>query len=241
MTTTSTRHAPRTAPASGNGELIPPLRNGDHLDRVEFERRYDAMPHVKKAELIEGVVYMPSPVSFEHHGEQHAHLMLWLATYRAHTSGTRIADNATVRLDMDNEPQPDAFLIVAPQHGGRTTITDGYVTGGPELACEVAASSVSIDRNAKFRAYRRNGVREYLLWRTEDGAIDWFVLRGGQYEPLPVGEDGVVRSEAFPGLWLDVPALLTADLLRVLAVLQQGIASPEHATFVAGLQPPPTA
>src|SRR5262245_3687182 len=106
-TTATTRPVPPTSQTTGNGEFIPPLRNGDHLDRIEFERRYHAMPHVKKAELIEGVVYMPSPVSMESHGEPHSHLILWLGTYRAHTSGTRVADNATVRLDMDNEPQPD--------------------------------------------------------------------------------------------------------------------------------------
>jgi hypothetical protein len=238
MTTVPKQNPMPTSAALGNGERVPPLRNGDHLDRVEFERRYNAMPQVNKAELIEGVVFMPSPVSFENHGEQHAHLMAWLVVYRAHTPGLRVGDNATVRLDMDNEPQPDAFLLVEPSRGGRTTITDGYVTGGPELTAEVAASSASIDRNAKLNAYRRNGVREYVLWRTEDGAIDWFVLRGGQYQPLTPGPDGVLRSEGYPGLWLDVAALLTGDVLRVLAVLQQGIASPEHAAFVATLNPP---
>lgn len=241
MATVLKQNSPHPSSAPSNGERIPPLCNGDHLDRIEFERRYEAMPHVNKAQLIEGIVYMPSPVSFESHGEQHAHLMTWLGVYRAHTPGSRIADNATVRLDMDNEPQPDALLLIEHERGGRTTITDRYVTGGPELTAEVAASSVSIDRNAKMNAYRRNGVLEYVLWRVEDGAIDWFVLRGGQYVQLPVGTDGIVRSEVFPGLWLDVQTLLTGDLLRVLAVLQQGIASGEHAAFVAGLQPPPTA
>jgi hypothetical protein len=214
----------------------PVLRNGDHLGRDEFERRYNAMPEVKKAELIEGVVYMPSPVSFDDHGEPHAHLMGLLAFYRFATPGVRVGDNATVRLDMDNEPQPDALLLIEPARGGRVTYTDGYVTGGPELAAEVGASSVSIDRNAKLRAYQRNGVCEYLLWRVEDRAIDWFVLRGSRYELLPVGPDGVVRSEAFPGLWLDPQALIAADGPRVLAVHQQGVASPEHAAFVARLR-----
>src|SRR5436305_9282057 len=117
-------------------------------------------------------------------------------------------------------------MPIEPERGGRVAITDGYITGGPELAAEVAASSVSIDRNAKLRVYQRNGVCEYLLWRVEDQAIDWFVLRGGQYEPLPAGPDGVLRSEVFPGLWLDPGALLAGDLLRVLAVLQQGLATP---------------
>jgi hypothetical protein len=194
------------------------------------------MPHVKKAELIEGIVYMPSPVSLDNHAEQHGHLMGWLFIYRAATPGLRIGDNGTIRLDMDNEPQPDAFLLIEPERGGRTANEGGYVVGGPELACEVAASSVSMDRNAKMNAYRRNGVCEYLLWRTEDGAIDWFALRGGRYELLPVGTDGIIRSEIFPGLWLHIQGMLTNDLARVVAVLQQGIASPEHAAFVAQLQ-----
>jgi hypothetical protein len=214
---------------------VPPLRNGDHLTRDEFERRYNAMPDKKKAELIEGVVYMPSPVHFEEHGEQHAHLMGLLTFYRFHTPGVRVGDNATVRLDLENEPQPDALLLIEPERGGQVTVTDGYITGGPELAAEVAASSVSIDRNVKWRVYRRNGVREYLLWRVEDQAIDWFVLRGSNYELLPVGPDGIVRSEVFPGLWLDPQALIAGDMARILAVHQQGIASPEHAAFVARL------
>jgi Uma2 family endonuclease len=225
--------APTASPAK-----VPPLRNGDHLTRDEFERRYDAMPGLKKAELIEGVVYMPSPLRVDEHGEPHAHLMLWLGMYRAHTPGTRVADNSTVRLDLSNEPQPDASLFIDPQRGGRVTITDGYITGGPELAAEVAASTVSIARNAKLRAYQRNGVQEYVIWRVEDGAIDWFVLRGGQYVALPAGADGIVRSEVFPGLWLDPAALLADDLVRVLAVLEQGLASPEHVAFVAMLSRP---
>jgi Uma2 family endonuclease len=242
MTTAPKQDPSRPGPTESNGAHVPPLRNGDHLDRAEFERRYDAMADVKKAELIEGVVFMPSsPVSFDNHGRQHSRLMLWLGTYLAHTPGVDVGDNATVRLDDSNEPQPDAFLLIQPERGGRTTRTGGYVTGGPELAAEVAASSVSIDRNSKLTAYRRNGVQEYVIWRTEDGAIDWFRLRAGQYEPLQAGPDGIVRSEVFAGLWLDVQALLADDLLRVLSVLQQGIASPEHAAFVAGLPAPPTA
>jgi Uma2 family endonuclease len=235
----TTPTAPTTSPAQPqiNGEPVLPLEQGDHLTRDEFERRYTAMPHVKKAELIEGVVHMSSPVSFEGHGEPQAHLLMWLGLYRAFTLGTRVADNATVRLDLDNEPQPDGLLIIDPSRGGRTTITDDFITGGPELAAEVASSSASIDRNTKLRAYRRNSVQEYLLWRVRDRAIDWFALRAGQYDPLTVGADGVVRSQVFPGLWLDVQALLADDLARVVAVLQLGLASPEHADFVARMPP----
>jgi Uma2 family endonuclease len=158
-----------------------------------------------------------------------------LAVYRFQTPGVRVGDNTTVRLDMGNEPQPDAVLLIDPERGGQVTFTESYITGGLELAAEVAASSVSIDRHAKLRAYQRNGVSEYVLWRVEDQAIDWFVRRGGQFDLLQAGPDGILRSEVFPGLWLDAHALLTQDLPRVLAVLQQGLASPEHAAFVARL------
>jgi hypothetical protein len=223
--------APRANPTR-----IPRLHNGDHLDRDEFERRYNAMPELKRADLIEGVVYLPFPVPFKEEAEPRAHLLGWLGMYRAHTPGIRAGASATVRLDARNEPQPNPVLLIDPARGGRVTFTDGYITGGPELAAEVAASTVSIARNAKLRAYQRNGIREYILWRVEDRAIDWFALRGGQYEPLPAGADGIVRSEVFPGLWLDPAALIAEDLVRALAVLQQGIASPEHAAFVARLR-----
>jgi hypothetical protein len=238
MTTTSPITTPQTGQPGGNGEHVPPLANGDHLDRVEFERRYNAMPQVNKAELIEGVVFMPSPVTHDNHGRQHGRVLWWLGSYLLHTPGVDVSNSATVRLDMDNEPQPDALMMILPDRGGRTTRANGYVVGGPELACEVAGSTVSIDRNAKLNAYRRNGVCEYLLWRVQDNAVDWFALRGGQYVQLPVETDGVVRSEVFPGLWLDVPALLADDLPRIYAVLQQGVASPEHGAFVARLNPP---
>jgi Uma2 family endonuclease len=207
------------------------------LTRDEFERRYDAMPHLKKAELIEGVVYMPSPVRMDQHGGQQADLITWLGVYRAFTPGVRVGDNSTVRLDLDNEPQPDGLLIVEPAHGGQAKISaDGYIEGAPELVAEVAASSVSIDLNLKFRVYRRNKVREYLVWRVLDQAIDWFIWRHRQYDRLLLSSDGVYRSKVFPGLWLDPAALIRSDLLAVLQVVQEGIASPEHAAFVARLQ-----
>jgi Uma2 family endonuclease len=216
---------------------VPPLRNGDHLTRDEFEQRYKAMPESVKAELIEGVVYMAAPVRAQEHGEPHADLMTWLGFYRANTPGVRAADNSTIRLDLDNEPQPDACLRIEANCGGRSHVDDDrYISGGPELVAEVAASSVSIDRNTKFRVYRRNGVQEYLLWRVEDGEIDWFVLRGTQYQALQPDAAGLLKSEAFPGLWLDPAALITENLAQVLAVLQQGLATPEHAAFVAHLQ-----
>jgi hypothetical protein len=216
---------------------IPLLENGDHLDRLEFERRYHAMSHVKKAELIEGVVYMPSPVRYSHHSGPHFDLITWLGLYRMVTPGVRGGDNGSLRLDMDNEPQPDACLFVLPSHGGRTTIDeDDYIVGGPELVAEVSASSVSIDLKAKKRAYGRNGVLEYIVWRVEDRQIDWFVLCAGQYELLGCDASGIYRSEVFPGLWLDATALVQGDLSAVFRVLQEGLASSEHIAFADKLR-----
>src|SRR5437868_7006490 len=147
---------------------IPPLRNGDRLTRVEFERRYASMRDVKNAELIEGVVYIPSPVSNEH-SKAHFDAIAWMSHYAAFTPGVLGGDNGTLRLDLDNEPQPDAFLHILASHGGRVRIDeDGYVVGAPEWVGEVSASSVSIDLHAKLHVYRRSGVREYIVWRVED-------------------------------------------------------------------------
>jgi hypothetical protein len=215
----------------------PTLEPGDRLTRAEFERRYDAMPELKKAELIEGVVFMPSPVRLSRHGQPHLHLLTWLGVYQASTPGIRAAGEASVRLDLDNEPQPDGLLLIEPACGGQAHIsTDDYVEGAPELVGEVAASSVSIDLNTKLHVYRRNGVCEYVVWRVLEQAVDWFILREGAYDRLAPGPDGIYRSEVFPGLWLDAAALVRADMARVLQVVQQGLASPEHTAFVARLQ-----
>jgi Uma2 family endonuclease len=220
-------------------DAIPALENGDRLTRAEFERRYEAMPHMKKAELIEGVVYVPSPVRHRQHGAPHAHLIVWLGQYAANTPGVEVGDNSSVRLDLDNEPQPDALLFIDPTRGGQVHISaDGILEGAPELVAEVASSSVSYDLHAKLHVYRRNGVREYIVWRVLEREIDWFVLRAGQYERMPVDAQGILRSEVFAGLWLDPAALVRGDLATVLAIVQQGLAGPEHAAFVTRLHPP---
>lgn len=214
----------------------PPLENGDRLTRFEFERRYNLMPQVKKAELVEGVVYMASPLRFEPHAEPHGDLMIWLGNYKVATPGVRLGDNPTVRLDMDNEPQPDAVLLIDAGAGGQSFIgEDGYIEGAPELVAEIAASSAAIDLGDKKRAYRRNGVREYLVWQVFDQKIDWFILDNGSYNSLLAEDDGVTRSQVFPGLWLDTAALLAGDMPKVLAVLQSGIGSAEHQVFVQNL------
>lgn len=207
----------------------PPLENGDRLTRSEFERRYTAMPDIKKAELIAGRVYMASPLRIRHHGNPHARILGWLIAYEAATPGVMTADNATVRLDGDNEPQPDALLRI--EQGGTSRISvDDYLEGAPELVVEIAASTASYDLHEKLQVYRDNGVQEYLVWRVQDGALDWYQLRDGEY--VAQGEiAGVLKSAVFPGLWLNRAALLAGDLATVLATVQQGIATPEHRQF----------
>ena len=218
----------------GLPDTPPPLENGDRLTREEFERRFEAMPDLKKAELIEGVVYMPSPVHQRQHSQPHVDLGAWLGAYRARTPGVGAGDNGSVRMDMENMPQPDLFLFLDPACGGQATISeDDYVEGAPELVAEIASSSASYDLHDKMRAYWRNGVLLYVVWRVRDRAIDWFVLSAGQFERQAPDADGIHRSTIFPGLWLDVEAMLRGDLERVHDVLAQGLATPEHAEFAA--------
>ena len=216
-------------------ERIPELIAGDHLTRAEFERRFSAMPDVKKAELIEGVVYMPSPVSHQKHSGPHFLVVLWLGHYFEATPGVEGGDNATLRLDLENEPQPDAFLRILPQFGGQSRNSGDFIGGAPELIVEVSTSSASYDLHDKFRAYQRNGVCEYVVWRVADAAIDWFVLRNDRYERLALDSEGRYQSLVFPGLWLDPTALIQGNMAIHTFVLQQGIASPEHADFVVRL------
>ncbi len=211
---------------------IPVIETGDVLSRDEFERRYHLLPNVKKAELIEGVVHMPSPVRWNYHAAPHAKLIGWLVQYATFTEGVETGDNCSIRLDLDNEPQPDAILIINPQAGGQVQLSlDDYIEGAPELVAEIAASSVGIDLHRKLQVYRRNQVREYLVWRVLDEEFDWFALRGSQYEKLTSDADGRLCSEVFPGLWLNVPALLKGEMLTVFQTLQQGIASEAHEAF----------
>jgi len=216
---------------------IPPLQNGDRLTRDEFERRYEAMPELRKAELVEGVVYLPSPVKQNQHGRPHALVINWLVPYTAATPGVDFGCESTVRLDRDNEPQPDACLFIMPGLGGTARISeDDYLEGAPELIAEIAATSASYDLHPKLAAYRRTGVREYLVWRVLDREIDWFALKRGEYRLIPAGPKGVLKSLVFPGLWLDPSPLIRGDLKEVLRVLGRGLRSPEHRAFATRLE-----
>lgn len=210
----------------------PLLEPGDRLTRDEFERRYQRMGHLKKAELIEGTVYMPSPVRVRNHAKPHNQLGTWLGVYAAETPGVECADNSTVRLDLDNEPQPDLVLMKLPVKGGQARISeDDYIEGAPELVVEIVGSSRSYDLHPKKDAYRRNGIREYLVWIPGEQRLIWWELREGEYHEISA-QDGFLKSGVFPGLWLDGAALLSGDMRSVLAGLRRGLDSPDHAAFV---------
>jgi Uma2 family endonuclease len=200
------------------------LESGDRLTRAEFHRRYCARPDIKKAELVEGVVYVASPVRVTMHGKPHALVMAWLGAYWSRHPDLGVADNSTVWLDADNEVQPDA-CVWRDEPGGPTLTDDGYLEGAPQFVFEVAASSASYDLHDKLRAYRRNGVQEYVVWRVEDGVVNWFRLRDDEYSTAEPDERGLIESGHFPGLRLDVPRLLTGDIAGVLAALDPPLAT----------------
>jgi Uma2 family endonuclease len=218
-------------------EAVPVLENGDRLTQAEFERRYQLdLDPTKKAELIEGRVYVASPVRIRRHGRPHSHVITWLGTYEAATPGVMLGDNATVRLDLDNEPQPDGLLRLEAARGGQSRISDDdYIEGAPELIVEIAASTASYDLHDKLQVYRRNGVREYLVWLVEDREFRWYELREGTYGQQPPDANGVLASQVFPGLRLAVTPLLAGQMAAVLATLQTGLGSAEHRAFVEQL------
>jgi Uma2 family endonuclease len=183
------------------------------MTRSEFLRRYEATPEDFKAELIEGIVYVTSPQRAEQHGDPGYDVIAWLSSYSNTRPNVRGTDNSTVHLDVDNVPQPDISLRYT--EGGQTRIVKGYIEGAPELVVEIAASSVSLDMHQKKNVYRRSGVQEYIVWRTMDGAIDWFALVDGEYVALQPDERGVIHSRVFPGLRLAVSLLLDGDIAGV--------------------------
>ena len=232
----------RIVPVRPKSQTLPspmqtlPLETGDRLTRAEFERRYAAMPAVKKAELIEGIVYMPSPVGRDH-AKAHGLMMIWLGAYLLATPHIEMLDNNTVRLDRVTEVQPDALLRIDESCGGQSHVgAKGFIDGPPELVVEVAASSVSYDLHAKRKAYQRAGVRDYVVWRVDDHQIDWFVLHGARYVAQKPDAQGVYASTVFPGLRLAAAALLAGDLAAVVTEVQQGLQTPEHAAFVEQLK-----
>lgn len=219
----------RSAPVA-----TPPLVAGQRLDRSTFHERYERMPPNTRAELIGGVVYMPSPLS-SGHGFVNTPVAYWIGHYQGATPGVGGIINASILLDDLGEPQPDTALLILPGYGGRTRDERRYVAGVPELIVEIALSSRSIDLGPKLQDYQRVGVREYVVVALEPDKVFWFVHREGRYVRLEPGEDGLLRSEVFAGLWLDARALFRYDIAQLRASLDRGLASPEHAAFVERL------
>jgi Uma2 family endonuclease len=214
---------------------LPPLEAGQRLDQRTFHERYEAMPPNTKAELVAGVVYMPSPLS-DDHGEPDNDVSGWLFLYKVSTPGLRSPNNATVKLDELGEPQPDCQLRIPSELGGQTHLDEKhFIKGAPELVVEIARSSRSFDLKQKKADYERAGVLEYLVVELDPNRVHWFVRRGNRFKNLLPGPDGIYRSSVFPGLSLDAEALFAEDRRRLIEVLNQGLATAEHAAFVARL------
>jgi Uma2 family endonuclease len=202
-------------------EVRPELESGDRLTREEFHRRYCRRPDIRKAELINGVVYVPSPARWGKHGKHQVLVQFWLGMYLVDRPEIGVGDNDTIYLTGGHEVQPDAFLfrLTGPNAGARET-DDGYIEGAPELVVEVAASSASYDLHDKKEAYRLAGVPEYVVWRVLDEQIDWFRLQNGAYVPVEPDANGMIESTVFPGLRLNVTAMLAGDRGAILSALQ---------------------
>ncbi len=210
------------------------LVEGQRLDQPTFHAIYEAMPPNTRAELIDGVVYMPSPVGMSH-GMAHIPILVWLAYYKEKTPGVQVMDNATTILGWKSEPQPDGLLRIMPECGGRTWDKGEYVHGAPELIVEVAKTSRYVDLGPKLDDYQQAGVLEYVVHAMDPDEIFWFGQEQGVLVQRPIGNDGFYHSTVFPGLWLDPQALLTENTQRLRTVLDLGCATPEHAAFVARL------
>jgi Uma2 family endonuclease len=210
------------------------LIEGQRLDQSEFHERYEAMPPGTRAELIDGVVHMPSPVGPEH-GRAHVPALVWLSYYQENTPGVEALDNTSTTMGPKSEPQPDGLLRILSEYGGRTWADRRFVRGSPELVIEVSHASRYTDLGPKLDDYERAGVLEYVVRALEPDEVFWFVLRNGRFTELPVASDGLYHSEAFPGLWLAPEALIAGDTRRLRAVIDLGLAAPDHAAFLARL------
>jgi Uma2 family endonuclease len=227
----------RQRPGAVSESGILPLENGDHLTRKEFDRRWDAMPWLKKAELIDGVVYLQAAVRHSFHGRPHALIVNLISTYFALTPGVDGGDNASALIDDKNEPQPDAYLMLESDRGGQVIIDeDGYLNGTPELIVEVASSSASYDLFKKSDLYLRSGVKEYVIWKALESAFVFRRSQDGVFKEVIPGDDGIFHSETFPGLWLDTHCLIQGDLAGTMKTLQSGLASAEHQSFLKDLE-----
>jgi Uma2 family endonuclease len=214
---------------------LPPLVPCERLDQPTFHERYEAMPPETRAELVGGIVYMPSPMSGDH-GDWTWAVFGWLNRYAELTPGLKGNIGSTVKLSLESEPQPDLHIRILGELGGRIGIdSEGYLTGAPELVVEIARSSRAYDLNDKKDDYERAGVTEYIVVEIDPNRIHWFVRNGDHFEEMSPGPDGIYRSKVFPGLWLDPAALFAGNIARRNEVLDQGMRTSEYAAFVARL------
>jgi Uma2 family endonuclease len=213
------------------------LVEGQQLDQPAFHSLYQAMPPGTRAELIDGVVYMPSPVG-RADGRAQLPVSMWLGFYAENTPGVEVLLNATTILGWKSEPQPDGLLRILPEFGGRTSDERGLVHGAPELVVEVAKATRYVDLGPKLNDYGRAGVQEYVVRAIDPDEIYWFGHDHGALVQRPQSDDGLYHSTVFPGLGLDPIALLNGDTRRLRAVVDLGCATPEHAAFVTRLGAP---
>ena len=205
---------------------LPGLITGERMDVEEFLCRWDELPYLKNAELIDGIVYVPSPLSLDH-GSLDTLILWWLTQYAHATPGCKAGNNVTW-LMLDSSPQPDAFLRVLPSRGGQSRDEKRYCAGAPELAVEICLTSTEVDFGPKLRLYQRAGVREYITIEIFGKRIVWRKLENAVYVAQQIPPDGVLRSQVFPGLWLDVAALWNDDGTKMLAALNAGLSSEDH-------------
>jgi Uma2 family endonuclease len=231
MTSLRTTDRPESLPES---EPPPRLDSGDRMDSKTFMEIYEQMPEGFRAQLIQGVVYVASPISADH-GRPNHDVSFWLGTYQLRTPGVQPFAATTIQLGLDDNPEPDASMMIRAESGGQARVEGRFIVGAPELAVEVSYSSRAVDLNSKLASYQAAGVREYVVLIVRDKAVRWHVLRDGRYEVATPGDDGLYRSTVFPGLWLDPDALVKGDVARLAAVVERGTATPEHAAFVGRL------
>lgn len=203
--------------------LVSRLVTGIHMSREEFLRAWEATPELKNAELIEGIVYVPSPVS-PSHAFFDSLLISRLVIYAASKPGLEAGNNATWIM-LESSPQPDAHLRRLPEFGGTSGIAGNLLNGAPELAVEICVTSREVDFGPKLALYQRAGVREYITLETLISRVQWRVLDNGSCRNIEPDAEEVFRSDFLPGLWLDSKALWSRDSGALLATLQKGIAA----------------
>jgi Uma2 family endonuclease len=223
--------------AGGTSEKkFPLLETGFHLSADEFHARYKQMPEHVRAELIEGIVYMASPL-YSPHGDGHFLLTQVLGAYEEETPGVIGSIATSVRLDGKNEFQPDIHLRIHPECGGRTKNPENkLIIGGPEFVSEVSNTTLEMDLHEKFEVYLRDGVQEYLVWQLAEEKLSLFAQESGRFREVRRDAKGILQSTVMPGLWLNAPAILALNKKAALKTVRDGVKSPEHAAFVKQLQ-----